>query len=248
MLSRGNVPKSFELMRKWGVLPILVRDDAGDAPNDIQIEIGCKIMKSLRDGMHALNWRDVDTKVAYLAAFCQPVRGAPYVGRCNPIEYLVKEKLKLPNKLATGARVVVEGSASFESTIRNLPSDIPTLRVTLGRVIRNIGPLWKESLLLAMADEALRSDAYVSGDLINKYSDLLRTISELKLQDAYDIKAPITGKELMDLLPGLKPGPQFKEALDVQVNHLLMHPELSRDQLAQFILKTFGEKGEFTPK
>ncbi|KAK1442453.1 tRNA-nucleotidyltransferase [Babesia gibsoni] len=242
MLSKGNVPKAFELMRSWGVLEILTRDTECDAPNDDQMMRGCNTMKMMRECLNEVHWGNIDTKIAYIAAFCYPIRDTPTSERCGYVEHVIKSRLKLPNKVASGAHTVVEGSKSFETLLLHIPSDTSSLRGALGCVIRDIGVLWREALLLTMANEASNSSECKFTYLKNRYSDILKKINDLKLQEAYLIKAPVSGKQLTELLPGLTPGPMFKQVLDFQVDHLLKNPGLSKDELIQYIIGTFGNK------
>ncbi|KAK1936393.1 tRNA nucleotidyltransferase/poly(A) polymerase family domain containing protein [Babesia divergens] len=239
MLSKGDVPRGFELMKIWGVLNILTRENHDDAPSDHQIDTGCKIMSLLRECLQYVNLGNLDLRVSYLAAFCSPLRDEPMKEKCTYIEHLIKYRLRLPNKLASGAKIVVDGSEEFRRIVNNLPRNTPDLREQIGGTIRLIGPLWKEALLLAIANEVLHHSGSKPTHVAQKYSDVVATIYQLKLEDAYLVKAPITGTELMNLLPGLTPGPKFKEALDFQINHLLRTPSITKEQLLRCVLERF---------
>ncbi|GIX65107.1 tRNA nucleotidyltransferase [Babesia caballi] len=242
MLSRGDTPMAFELMKLFGVLPILVRERPRDTPSDRQIDSGCKTMVLVRECLKCLKWNQIDRKLAYIAAFCSPLKGEATIDKCTCIEHVIKSRLRLPNKVASGANTIVEGSEEFAAVLSNLPLNIEDLREALGAIVRRIGPLWKEALLLSMASEAFDNSTITPDHLTQKYSDVEIRIHDLNLQDAYSLKAPITGKELMDLLPGLKPGPQFKEALDFQIKQLLRSPSLSKQELVHSVTNAFKDK------
>lgn len=81
----------------------------------------------------------------------------PMKEKCTYIEHLIKYRLRLPNKLASGyvifgqplrlcsAKIVVDGSEEFRRIVNNLPRNTPDLREKIGSTIRLIGPLWKVS-------------------------------------------------------------------------------------------------------
>ncbi|GFE55904.1 tRNA nucleotidyltransferase [Babesia ovis] len=216
MLAKGDPTNAFEHMKAFKIIPILVREQPGDAPSDDQIESGCQTMAAVRECLDCLEWGNVDKKVLYMAAFFSSLLGEPKVDKCTYIEHIIKHRLKLPNKLASGANVVAEGSLEF-IRMNDLPDDEADLRELLGTTIRQIGPLWKEALVLSMAMERFDIEP---DKLTQKYKHILSLIYELSMEDSYTIKAPITGKELMELVPGLSPGPMFKEALDFQVKQI----------------------------
>ncbi|ORM41239.1 putative CCA tRNA nucleotidyltransferase 2 [Babesia sp. Xinjiang] len=239
MLTKGDVTNAFELMKIFGVLPILVREQEGDAPSDGQIDSGCQTMASVRECLKCIDWSQINEKFLYMAAFCAPLIVEPKIDKCTYIEHVIKSRLKLPNKVACGAAIIVEGSQEFAEVVNDLPAHALDLRESLGTIVRHIGPLWKEALLLSMAMETLGSKSY---EVTQKYKNILDTVFQLGIHDAYALKAPITGKELMDLLPGLSPGPKFKEALDFQIKQLLRVPTLTKEELLGAIANVFKNK------
>ncbi|CDR98121.1 tRNA nucleotidyltransferase/poly(A) polymerase family domain containing protein, putative [Babesia bigemina] len=239
MLTRGDVAKAFETMNHWGVLPHLVREHQCDLPSDQQISVGCKTMALVRDCLRIIGWDNINRKFLYLSAFCFPLSNEPPVGKCSYIEHVIKCRLKLPNKLASGAKTIVDGSEEFAALVNGLPSNTEEVRERIGIAIRHIGPLWMEALLLCMANEASDGDLH---ELKDKYEDLVATINQLGLQNAYSLKAPITGEELINLIPGLTRGPYFKEALELQIRLLLRSPHISKQELLQRVTQIIKDE------
>eukprot|EP00371_Babesia_bovis_P000467 XP_001609114.1 tRNA nucleotidyltransferase/poly(A) polymerase family domain containing protein [Babesia bovis T2Bo] len=193
MLIKGDTTLAFEIMKTFGVLPILVRDNPGDAPSDSQIDTGCQTMAWMKQCLAELKWDDVDRRILYIAAFCVPLKDEPQVDKCSYTEHVIKSRLKMPNKLASGATTVIEGSEMFLEAINKLPPANPDLRELLGGMIRSIGPLWKEALILCMTRESFGVDPR---ELAGKYNNTRDVVYSLDIHESYNLKAPITGKEV----------------------------------------------------
>ncbi|EKX73301.1 tRNA nucleotidyltransferase/polyA polymerase family member protein [Theileria equi strain WA] len=240
ILSKGDIVPGFKLLKDFKVLNLLlgVPDDGtvdkqSRLSDNVLVE-GCRLMESLKTLI-----RDdfIDEKYIYLAALVAPTIDMPNIGKMTVAEYLIKERFKLPNKYASSAEAIAQGSVLFENLVDALPTDELDLRQALGLAIRKAGLLWKESLLLHFAKRP-EPDADA---VYEKFSSIISLAEKLGVNDTYNIKAMITGQELLNILPRLKGGPTFKEVLESQVALMIRDVNITKDNLELHLRETFRE-------
>eukprot|EP00375_Theileria_parva_P000865 XP_763535.1 tRNA nucleotidyltransferase [Theileria parva strain Muguga] len=234
ILLKSDVSEAFNLMYKFKILHVLLNVPPYDYDEeekkrmkrqitDDMLTKSCSLMERLKKS----KFPEIDYKCLYLSALVTPTRELPPIGKMSVAEYLVKELLKLSNQYSSRSHTISQGSVTFAKFLDDSKVD----RVSLGSVIRSIGPLWKESLLLCLAE--LDKDYKV-------YNELVPLANDLRITEAYNFKAPITGQELMDLLPKITSGPEFKKALEFQVTERLKNENINKDELKDKLKSHFS--------
>uniref|UniRef100_A0A3B0NCN5 tRNA nucleotidyltransferase, putative n=1 Tax=Theileria annulata TaxID=5874 RepID=A0A3B0NCN5_THEAN len=245
ILSKSNVSEAFKLMYQFKILHVLLNVPPYDYDEEEKKRVRSRVTDemlsqscSLMERLNKSNFPDIDYKCLYLSALVSPTRELPPIGKVSFSEYLVKELLKLSNQYSSRSNTISQGSVTFGEFLDKSKVD----RVTLGSVIRAIGPLWKESLLLCLAESD--RGTYIAFNILvdyKVYSELVSLANDLGISEAYNFKAPITGPELVEVLPKITSGPEFKRALEFQVTERLKNENINKDELKHKLKTHFND-------
>lgn len=134
-------------------------------------------------------------------------------------------------------KLVRENAASKEGLSRS----------RVGLAIRKYGSEWRLQVftsllfdLIPLWDAAGESTAGSLQDLtevLDLYTTFVKQVERLKLQDAWDFKPLLNGKELQDALDK-RPGGWMKEALDIIMEWQLDHPEGGKEEALTHLKST----------
>ncbi|PNS18675.1 hypothetical protein CAC42_5214 [Sphaceloma murrayae] len=176
---------------------------------------------------------------------------------------VAREGFKATNKICDVVTASIRNAEDIRKTAASIQNnskrprleDGVNLRESLGMAIRKWGPTWKLqamfSLLCDIAEQPVETDA-----LIANYQQFLQQVVDFGLEDAYNFRPLLDGKQLAKAI-GINPGPWMKEALDVvmawqlrdsqntnveeaieQVKNSKVHGELKADLVKHFLQLT----------
>ncbi|UKJ88775.2 tRNA nucleotidyltransferase [Theileria orientalis] len=233
ILSKSDIHEAFKQMYSFRMLHVLLnvpvrgdrRVDKVSGVTEAMLSEACSLMSKFKK----CTFEDVEHKYLYLAALVVPTRELSPVGKMTVADYLIKERLKLPNKYSSSANSISNGSLAFTDYLNGSIRD----RVSTGLAIRTVGPLWKESLVMSLT-ETNRVD-------YKEFDEVVSLAKKHGITEAYNFKAPVTGSELMELLPKITSGPKFKAALEFQVKVMLQDENVSKDELKDRLKAEFRE-------
>lgn len=193
---------------------------------------------------------EVNEKALVLAAPFSPYVGLTYKVKSKtfPItDYMVLTCLKLSGELA---KIVSKLLLEFENltSIINAYNENNTsalTRLTLGNIMRNIGPLWFEALIIASLPFLPKFDHDVNqielDPLFDDFNSVLENCLSIRnfaieqdLIGVWDIKPLLNGKEVMVLLD-IKAGQAVKRALEKQIHWMLENPKASVDECKEWM-------------
>jgi tRNA nucleotidyltransferase (CCA-adding enzyme) len=149
-------------------------------------------------------------------------------------------------------------SAARAAAVAGLSSKGEELdRLTVGRMLRSAGPLWRVALQTALITElspASAAETYASGMtaiseelametavVVETYSEFQRKIEEMGFEGVWDLKPLIDGRALSKLLPGLPRGPIVGSIMNAQTDFMMQHPEATQESVRQWILEEYTE-------
>ncbi|KAK2196091.1 bifunctional Nucleotidyltransferase superfamily/Poly A polymerase [Babesia duncani] len=227
MLARENIAQAFDMLHSFKILGMLMRD--GDQqPTDSIIKQGNDMIQALSETFCEISDTNLAMKYTYLGALIYYFKEEKYSPKQTLVERVIKDNMKLPTKHANSALAIAKGVDMYHA----LYPDID--KVQLGLAMRFLGPLWKESLLLSTC-------VPLNGNKLGVpfYHQVMAKVDSESLEQVLTLKAPITGDELKRVLPKIRVGPEFKSALDFQVENLIAQPDLEKDMLEQMLKQHF---------
>ncbi|ODV89194.1 hypothetical protein CANCADRAFT_27053, partial [Tortispora caseinolytica NRRL Y-17796] len=189
-----------------------------------------------RDVQRALEVLEVAPSPLDLSKFWLAVSLVPYSGHkvltgknqdrsMSAAEYVVREGIKFAGSDASFIAAVSENideTIACQSKIDCTENTIDT-RVRLGNLVRALGSDW---LTIICAQAVMNHEV--------KWETMINKIRELGLENCYEMKPLLTGKDLMSIL-NEKPGPwlagKLQEVIDIQLGY----PDISKDALADKI-------------
>ena len=129
-------------------------------------------------------------------------------------------------------------------------------RSSVASILNRIGPFWRASLFLSLAQELWSLDCVeyvIEGDVLDEsYSerrdgviesfDIVATsLQQLGLIGIWNEKPLLDGGRIKKLLPGIPKGPAFKEVMEAQVDWMLRHPGGELALLEEHLLRLFPD-------
>ena len=121
----------------------------------------------------------------------------------------------MPLRIAEEAKILVMGS--------KLAIHLNLTRLFVGRWIRKVGMLWPYSKYLILDQKEYE-----------KMDNLYKFIYKENLENIYELKPLINGKELADLL-GVKPGKGFSLKVEELIDWQLENPDGTADDYKAYI-------------
>nr|PVC50626.1 tRNA nucleotidyltransferase [Theileria orientalis] len=232
ILSKSDIHEAFKQMYTFRMLHVLLNvpvrgEERVDKVSGVSEGMLSEAL-SLMDHVKKRNFEDVEHKYLYLAALVVPTRELGPVGKMTVADYLIKERLKLPNKYSSSANTISNGSLVFTDYLNCSERD----RVSTGLAIRTVGPLWKESLAMSVTE---------TNRDYKEFEEVVSLAKQHGIEEAYNFKAPVTGSELTELLPKITSGPKFKAALEFQVKLMLQNENVTKDELKERLKSEFRE-------
>jgi len=165
----------------------------------------------------------LSNQTIYLSAMLQPLHGKNIInlkGRAEPaIVVLVRDSLKLRLSLANDILNTSIGCEVFSQMMKTQRYDTPDpeLRLSLGKLIRNIKGLWPLSLKLAVATQSCNvSDS-------KGCEKITQLINNWGLNEFYKLKPMVDGKAIMKI-KGIKGGPKLGVLMEQLWDWRILHP------------------------
>jgi poly(A) polymerase len=107
---------------------------------------------------------------------------------------------------------------------------------TVRRYIRDMGDVLPEMLDLAMADRRSHVPEHANVQSLESLAERIKQLQ--KEAPVKDIKLPITGHEIMQVL-NVKPGPVVGQAIAFLTDQMLEDPNMTKDQAIEQLKKSF---------
>ncbi|KAI8809573.1 hypothetical protein BJ742DRAFT_804317 [Cladochytrium replicatum] len=221
-------------------------------------------MNGVLEDLTQAQWKGSDhfeswMRVLYLAAACLPFRKMTYTEKTK--EYpMARFVVAVSLKLSTHDNDHVVALLSYIPRVRELVAAVEAggawvSRQELGTFVRDMGakPLfseWNLSVIFAlMVDLAELEPLAVNLDdprvisIISKYRNLLHRIQQDGLQQAWDLKPILSGKEVGSLL-GMKPGKMIGTVLHEVILWQFRNPHGSREECETWLKGQFPNEGK----
>ncbi|KAL2915516.1 CCA tRNA nucleotidyltransferase, mitochondrial [Polyrhizophydium stewartii] len=272
MLAGQDPVRALRLIRDIGFYPLVFTPPPelpADVP--IQSEravLGSHIIDLIHSesmlaklGLLSLPLTPEDLRNLHLAAALLPYRTLTYKHKnkdLSVVRFVVCNSIKLSNIDGDTAHALVNDAPKIrDHALRNASKSLD--RMTLGLLVRDLGgrPLgakWDLAVLMALAEDladlaaqeadpfAMRLDSDAATSVIAIYAKLLADIAAHGLQNAYQLKHIVDGKDLASLL-SLRPGPQIGRYLQIVMEWQLTHPTGTRAQCVEYMLTRHGHTG-----
>ena len=135
--------------------------------------------------------------------------------KISAIEWAICRGMKMPLRIAEEAKILVMGS--------KLAIHLNLTRLFVGRWIRKVGMLWPYTKYLILDQKEYE-----------KMDNLYNFIYKENLENIYELKPLINGKELADLL-GVKPGKGFSLKVEELIDWQLENPDGTANDYKAYI-------------
>jgi len=208
------------------------------------------------------DWLDEENKVwLYLAAWLQPYRRVQSEGKKGKsipaVGDMVSNALKLRSKDADTTVHIHECMDLAESLLKK--GDFS--RLEAGLALRKMGPTWKSAVILQSLTDMPGIDAShvekwavdysvhpadAPTDVIDKVQTGIKSvadkitavetrITDLGLNQCWELKPPVTGQDVMAALNMTKGGPELKKWIDKSIEWILESPDISKEECIERI-------------
>lgn len=196
------------------------------------------------------DWKEVNRRFLWYAALLQPFyyqQLQESVRSKSPLFDLLNSKLKISKSDVQSIESIIKG-LDIVPTLLNLERNVPEYmsefetkyetqqaeRLTYYEALLQVGPLWKEALLLHLAVGCQKRDGSMSVEkAIHEFQKLQSKIRNLRLEsdgsgnydNIFGLHPLLTGSELMneENLPRLPQGKSFKEVMEEQKRWQICH-------------------------
>ncbi|MCL7048403.1 hypothetical protein MKW94_022457, partial [Papaver nudicaule] len=215
-------------------------------------------------GYTALN--DEQRRLYLYASFFTPLRKVHYSdnkGKMIPVaNYIFRNSLKLKNSDAEMVISLHSASERFISLIDSLAGtenvetgegrdklDMPSLRILAGLLLREIKSLWRVALLISTLLYPIDVDrAEVSPDKqieLDKRRNLFKTVEtaimKLGLENVWEMKPLVNGKDIMTILQLKTGGPKVKEWQQKSLEWQLADPSRTSEQCIDWMRESHSK-------
>lgn len=136
-------------------------------------------------------------------------------------------------KLSTNEGSAISNMFMNQSQVTSLVNS--TDRKELGVLIRKCDQDWPLTVLYAILKYSIE-DITKFDSLVKSYSRLVENIYQMDLQNAWNLKPMVNGKEIQAALGSKKGGPWLKTALDQVLELQLENPSISKQQCLELVV------------
>jgi len=130
-------------------------------------------------------------------------------------------------------------------------------RLSCSKVMREVGPLWRAALFLAMSEDItealqsanvfLQSQERLRRRETERYYSLATAILQIGLVGIWGQKPRMDGGEIKRVLPNIPNGPVFQDVMQEQTKWMTLHPCAGADILARHLVQTFPDYAQKRP-
>ncbi|KAK9718579.1 CCA tRNA nucleotidyltransferase, mitochondrial [Basidiobolus ranarum] len=185
-----------------------------------------------------------ERKCLFIATVLAPFKGLTIVEKktriVSAVQCVVRDSIKWNSADTDTITKLVNSSDSVTNILE--PPTSTWSRSALGMLVRSLGQKWRVTFLLALAwellphYESIRSNT-IADDIsliISKYQRALELISEYELNECYQWKYLVDGKQVAKILQ-LRPGPQVKVLLEHVMVWQLDNPSGTKEECIKYV-------------
>ncbi|EEB07205.2 tRNA nucleotidyltransferase [Schizosaccharomyces japonicus yFS275] len=148
--------------------------------------------------------------------------------------FLAKESLKLGNSVANYQDYLYSNTDSITDSVNRAHKAAYELPASFyGVLIRSLDANWKQAILWAQYLEFLKQPDN-KDQVKQKYMGFFNKVQALQLENAYQLKPVLNGKQIASLLK-IKAGPQIKDLLSQLIEWQFDHTNASIAECEQFV-------------
>lgn len=206
------------------------------------------------------DWNQSSRRLLWYAAFSQPYYDyrkqqekdeKPKTRQDSILFSLLNNRLKLSRSDVKSIESVIKGSQLLQSSkvlLSDFDSDdTASLRWQYYEVLKDIGPLWKESVLLAFIQ---LNDAEKTTGVVDRYCQFQRRMEALGFDGSSILSKfipKLNGVQIQACLPNLPQGASFRKVMSEQEKWQVMHEktndteEETKEALIAYLKQTFPE-------
>mmetsp|Transcript_1069 Transcript_1069/g.3329 ORF Transcript_1069/g.3329 Transcript_1069/m.3329 type:complete len:526 (+) Transcript_1069:101-1678(+) len=201
-----------------------------------------------------------EIRIARFAALTAPLRNVKYVderrNRPTPVaRFVLQEQIRMNSKTVDAIYSVHEASIEFQMLMHKGTEHLDRLHVA--NVLRKVGPMWKLGLMTALITEmypAKTSRTYAEAlesipekferperMIVANYKELQEKIESLRLENVWEMRPLLNGREVMGILPRLPKGPKVGEIMDSMMDWQIMNPGVAANDARTWIQEHWSE-------
>eukprot|EP01119_Soliformovum_irregulare_P023646 TRINITY_DN8303_c0_g1_i1.p1 TRINITY_DN8303_c0_g1~~TRINITY_DN8303_c0_g1_i1.p1 ORF type:complete len:552 (+),score=178.47 TRINITY_DN8303_c0_g1_i1:11-1666(+) len=249
---RGKVFQSFSLIEKFGLAPIIFKlpPNAEPAVEDSS-EQRMSTMKTAFELLDVQKLVEISPEVRefiLFAAYLSPLGTTTFPNaKKRPesvVRFIILESVKLSLNDADNIFKLIQSAEQFSKAI---PAALDTFsRREIGFLIREVGPLWKESVLLASAIHIskMKDSNLKVEDLHFDAERFIKKCLEENLDEIYSTKPLLNGNDLMSLFQA-PAGHWLSHAMHEEMGWMLEHPDATVQECRDWMI---SQKEKLAPK
>lgn len=264
ILRNKNAPHAIALLVEFGLFPVVMRMPPPTAmlpshvaPSDVPLQ-ALSALLNLNSLPSILNCSTPIELVRYAALLsplaalqCKHSENGKRVKEIPVAQYILRVELRLSSSDTTRVCNILKAALMFKERIHRGAESLDRLDTT--KVIRVAAQDWRCALRIALVMElptvkpaesfakvldgwSGRVDLGKEGTIIvDTYNEYQHNIEVLNLEGIWDLRPAVNGKELVDVLPRLKRGPQMGDVMKQQVDWMVQNPSKGKEDVCEWL-------------
>lgn len=269
ILCNENAPHAIALLVEFGLFPVILRMPPSSAmvsqqviPSDIPL-LSLSALLNLSSLPHFVS-TTIPVELVRYAALLSPVAAL----RCKCAEngkrpkemevaqYVLRLELRMSSSDVKRICNILKGALMFKAIVHHGADTLDRLEIV--RVVRIVQADWRVSLAIALVMELpvvhpSESFARVFGwggrvglgkecmIIVEIYNQFQRKLDNLNLEGVWDLQPLVDGKELVEVLPRLKRGPQMGVIMKQQIDWMVNNPSKGKEDVLRWLRSSFPD-------
>ncbi|CAB60249.2 CTP 3'-tRNA nucleotidyltransferase Cca1 [Schizosaccharomyces pombe] len=153
---------------------------------------------------------------------------------------LIRDSLKYSKPIMSQVENFFVHYPLIMSKINVLEKEGKLTRLGCGRLVRELGPHWRDIIDWAFFMNTLISNSDIQrlnkDEEVTWFHVLVKHIEEYGMEEAYNIQPIINGNEITRIL-GIRPGPHLRKMLDDSIEWRIQNPESTKEDYIAIMLE-----------
>lgn len=268
ILCNKNAPHAIALLVEFGLFPVVMRMPPPSAmlpshvaPSDVPLHalsalLNLNSLPPLDDSPTPIELVRYAALLSPLAALrCKHAENGKRLKEIAVAQYILRVELRLSSGDTSRVCNLLQAALMFKERIHQGAESLD--RLDTAKVLRIAAQDWRSALRIALVMElptvkpaesfakvldgwSGRIDLGEEGMIIvDTYNEYQRNVECLNLDNVWDLRPAINGKELMGILPRLKKGPQMGDIMRQQVDWIVQNPSKGKEDICDWLRTRF---------
>lgn len=264
ILCNKNAPHAIALLVEFGLFPVVMRMPPPSAmlpshvaPSDVPLQ-ALSALLNLNSLPPILNSSTPIELVRYAALLsplsalqCKHSENGKRLKEMPVAQYILRVELRLSSNDTSRVCNILKAALMFKERVHQGAESLD--RLDTAKVIRVAAQDWRCALRIALVMElptvkpaesfakvldgwSGRVDLGKEGMIIvNTYNEYQLNVENLNLEGVWNLRPAVNGKELVEVLPRLKKGPQMGDVMKQQIDWMVQNPGKGKDAVCVWL-------------